>query len=99
MNARFVTVTVQVAVKPLNVEAVIVAVPLPTAVTLPFATVATEVLSEVHVTVLLSASLGVTVAVSVSEPPSSSEREELLRVMPVGLTTMFSVTVTLQVAV
>ena len=64
------TVTAQVAVllEPSDVVAVlavIVAVPLDTAVTKPFAsTMATEVLLLLHVTLLLVALSGVTVAVS-----------------------------------
>ena len=61
------TVTAQVAVllEPSAVLAVMVAVPLDTAVTRPvLLTVATDVLLLVHVTLLLVALLGVTVAVS-----------------------------------
>lgn len=64
------TVTVQVAFWPPDVVAVIVAVPGPTAVTLPPETVAIEAFEVVHVTVLLVALDGVTVAVSVEEPPT-----------------------------
>lgn len=77
------TVTVQVAFWPPEVVAVIVAVPGPTAVTLPPKTVATEELEVVHVTVLLVALDGVTVAVSVEEPPALRVSAVGLRVMPV----------------
>ena len=63
------TVTAQVAVllEPSAALAVMVALPLATAVTKPFAsTVATEVLLLLHVTLLLVAFSGVTVAVSCS---------------------------------
>ncbi|CDC37943.1 unknown [Clostridium sp. CAG:352] len=58
------TVTLAVAVRPLEVVAVIVAVPAETAVTTPFDTVATELSLDVQTTVLLVAFAGVTVAVS-----------------------------------
>ena len=57
-------VTLAVAVRPLEVVAVIVAVPAETAVTTPFDTVATELSLDVQTTVLLVAFAGVTVAVS-----------------------------------
>ena len=62
------TVTVQDALYPPSaVVAVITAVPLPTAVTLPFwSTVATAVFPLTHVTALLVALAGETVAVSAS---------------------------------
>ena len=71
------TVTVQVAVLssevssvPLVAVAVIVAVPTPAAVTLPFSsTVATLSSLLAHVTVLSSGSSGLTVAVTVSSSP------------------------------
>ena len=63
------TVTLQVAVFPFEVFAVIVAVPFFRAFTVPPDTVATEVLLLVHVTVLSVASDGVIVAVSFSELP------------------------------
>ena len=63
------TVTLQLAVLPLLLLAVMVAVPKPTALTTPLETVATEVLLELHVTVLLVALLGETVAVRVWEEP------------------------------
>ncbi len=67
-----VTVTVQVAVKPPSaVFTVIVVVPAATPVTTPAElTVATEVLLLVHVTLLLVALAGDTVAVSVAVPPT-----------------------------
>ena len=64
------TVTVQVAVLSPTL-AVMVAVPLPTAVTLPLAsTVATEVLELDQVTLLSVAFSGSTVATSVEVPPT-----------------------------
>ena len=77
------TVTVQVAFWPPDVVAVIVAVPGPTAVTLPPETVATEAFEVVQVTVLLVAFDGVTVAVSVEEPPVFRVIEDWLSVTPV----------------
>ena len=83
------TVTVQVAFCPPEAVAVIIAVPGPTAVTLPPETVATEALEVVHVTVLLVALDGLTVAVSVEELPALRVREVWLRVMPVvGILTL-----------
>ena len=59
LDTGFVTVTIHVAVLPLADAAVMVAVPLATAVTSPSVdTVATEVLELFHVTLLLSASVG-----------------------------------------
>ena len=59
LDTGFVTVTVHVAVLPLAEVAVIVAVPLVIAVTFPeVETVATDVLELFHVTLLLSASVG-----------------------------------------
>ena len=60
------TVTAHVAVwLPSSVVTVIAALPLPVAVTLPvLSTAATAVFEDVHVTFLLSASAGATVAVS-----------------------------------
>ena len=80
------TVTVQVAFWPPEAVAVIVAVPAPTAVTFPPETVATDGLDVVQVTVLLVALDGVTVAVSVDEPPALRVRVVELRVMPVVAT-------------
>lgn len=77
------TVTVQVAFWPPDVVAVIVAVPAPTAVTLPPETVATEALLVVHVTVLFVALDGETVAVRVEEPPTLRVMADWLRVTPV----------------
>ena len=77
-GAGSLTVTVQVALFPLLVAAVTVAVPLPTAVTLPSATVATDCMELVHVTDLSVALLGKTVAVSVSLSPTSNVKEVLL---------------------
>ena len=59
--------------------AVMVVEPTPTAVTVPFVTVATEVSPERQVTLLLLASAGNTVVVKVSLPPTAREREVLLR--------------------
>ena len=80
------TVTLQDAVFPLEVFAVIVAVPNPFAVTLPLLTDATDVLEDVHVTDLLVALEGDTVADKVFEAPLFSVIEVLLMEMPVGLT-------------
>ena len=75
--------------------AVMVAVPLDTAVTLPFwSTVATEVFVELHVTLLSLAVLGVMVAVSVSLPPSFKLSDVLFNVT----TVTYCFTVTEQVA-
>ena len=95
------TVTLQVAFLPLLVVAVIVAVPLPTAVTFPFATVATDCTELVHVTDLFVALLGKTVAVSVSLSPISNVKEVLLSDTEVTSTTSDagSLTVTVQIAV
>ena len=77
------TVTLQVAVLP-PALAVIVAVPPPTAVILPLLlTVATFVFELVYVTVLLVASLGVTVAEIVDVSPFFRVRLVLLSETPV----------------
>ena len=73
-----------VAVFPFEVFAVMVAVPAETAFTVPFETVATPALLEVHVTVLSVAFDGATVAVTVPEAPSLSVRVVGLTVIPVG---------------
>ena len=74
------TLTGAVAVLPLWVVAVIVALPALLAVTTPAVeTVATAVLLLIHVTVLLVAPTGSTVAVSVLVPPTSR------LILPVGL--------------
>ena len=80
-----VTVTVHVAVlPPSTVVTVMVAVPAPTGVTLPSTTVTTEGLSLVHVTALLVALSGNTVAVRVfASPPTVSARVVGSRVTPV----------------
>ena len=90
--------TLQDAVKlPSAVVAVIVALPAATAVTVPlFETVATEVLLEVHVTVLFAASLGVTVAVRLPVAPTLSVSVVGLSVMPVTAI-VWVLTLTLQV--
>ena len=80
------TVTAQDADFPLPslAVAVIVAVPLDTAVTLPlWSTVATDVLSEDQVTDLSLALLGEIVAVNVTVCPSLSVTEDLLSEIPV----------------
>ena len=91
------TVTEQLAVLPLLLFAVMVAVPKPTALTTPLETVATEVLLELQVRVLLVALLGETVAVRVWEEPVPVKlRLFLFRLTPV--TAMgFTVTVQLEV--
>ena len=66
--------------------AVIVAVPGPTAVTLPPETVATEAFEVVQVTVLLVAFDGLTVAVSVEEPPMLRAKDVWFREIPVVAT-------------
>ena len=81
------TVTSQVALRllPSAVEAVIVAVPPPLAVTKPLLlTVATLVLLDFHVTFLLLVLLGVTVAVSCSVSPLFIVAEVLFSEIPVA---------------
>ena len=93
-----ITVTEQEPDMPLPSLAValIVAVPLDTAVTLPlWSTVATDVLSEDQVTDLSLASLGEIVAVNVTVCPSLSVTEDLFSEIPVT----FWKTVISQVAV
>ena len=91
-----VTSTAQVAVSP-PASAVIVAVPLPTALTVPsLSTVATLVLLEVHVTVAVLS--GVTVAVSFSLSPIFNLRLVLSSVIPESGLSAFSLMVKLQVA-
>ena len=90
-----VTVTVQLAVLPLFVVAVIVAVPEAFAVTTPLLlTVATDVLLLVQVTVLLVVLEGETVAVKVSVLPTCNVVEVLFKDTLLTGTT----TVTVQVA-
>ena len=72
------TVTEHDAVLPLLVVTVIIAVPLPIAVTFPSSTVATDRSELVHVTDLSVALLGKTVAVSVSLSPISNVKDVLL---------------------
>ena len=67
---------VAVAVLPFDVFAVIVAVPEPTAVTVPSDTAATLSLLVLHVTLLSVALEGVTVAVSLPVSPVESLSEE-----------------------
>ena len=69
-----VTVTLQVALTPLAVVAVMVAEPFFTAVTLPLSTVATLVLEDFQVTLVTVASAGEGVTVRVEVLPSSSVR-------------------------
>ena len=69
---------------PSAVVTVMVAVPAPAAVTLPSAsTVATLVLSLLHVTFLLVASLGVMVALRITVPPTVRLALVLFSVTPV----------------
>ena len=92
------TVILQVAVFPLEVFAVMVAVPTDFAVTFPFDTVAILVSLDFQVTVLSVAFVGVIVAVSVSELPFVIVTDVLFKVIPVT-STVGLITVTLQVAV
>ena len=78
------TVTAQVAVlPPSSVVAVMIAFPNLHAVTIPLLTVATDTLLDVQITVLFSASLGETVAVSTWLPPSSSSIDVALKITEV----------------
>ena len=81
----FVTVTAQDAVLfPSAVVTVIVAIPSFIAVTLPsWFTVTIPSLEEVHVTALLVAFSGATIADNVSVLPSTNDMELLLRITPV----------------
>ncbi len=83
----FSTVTFTVAVLPLLEVAVMVAVPSATPVITPFETVATLVLLEVHLMLLLVAFDGVTVALTVTVSPVFTVTEDLLTVTPVTSTT------------
>ena len=88
------TVTAQVAVlSPSLVVTVILAVPAATAVTLPSSTVATLELSDIHLTLLSAASVGVTVAVRVNSSPILIALVVSLSVTPV---TFFTASVGLQ---
>ena len=81
------TVTLQVAVFPLLVVAVMTALPAATATTLPsLSTVATLSALELQVTVLFVALEGVTVAVRVADSPTVRSREVGETVTPVGAT-------------
>ena len=80
-----VTVTVQLAVSP-PAEAVIVALPAATAVTTPFTTVATDVSLLVQVTEGSAALAGLTVATSVSVPPTDIDALVLFKLTPVTAT-------------
>ena len=91
-----VTTTSHVAVwLPSSVVTVIVALPPDTAVTMPFFTVATAVLVELHVTCLFVASEGTTVAVKVAVAPLTKDNSVCESVTPVAET----VTVTSHLAV
>ena len=70
----FLTTTTLQVIDLLPTEAVMVVSPSFTAVTFPFSTVAIEASDVVHVTVLSMASSGLTVAVKVSDSPSTSSR-------------------------
>jgi hypothetical protein len=99
----FVTVTLHVAFLPLPSFAlhVMVAVPAPTAVTVPDEfTVATLLSLDVQLTLLFVAVVGFTVFVSFSVPPTLSANVDLFRVTLVTLTvvTATSFTVTLALA-
>ena len=96
--AETVTVTSHVAVwLPSSVVTVIVALPPDTAVTVPFSTVTTDVLFELHLTFWFVASEGTTVAVKVSVAPISKGNSVSESVTPE--TGIGSVTTTSQVAV
>ena len=91
-----VTTTSHVAVwLPSSVVTVMVAVPPDTAVTVPFSTVATDVLFELHLTFWFVASEGRTVAVKVAVAPLTKGNSVCESVTPVADT----VTVTSHVAV
>ena len=77
-DGAFLTVTLQVAVLPLLVLAVMVTVPAFFAVILPFLTVATFELEVFHVIVLLEALLGVNVVFKVRLSPFPRVTEDLL---------------------
>ena len=76
--------------------AVMVALPILTALTIPFSTVATDGFDEFQVTVLSVASDGLTVAAKVTDCPTFNDAVVLSRVM---LVTGVASTVTAQVAV
>ena len=101
LSAGVDTVTVQDAVNPFDVFAVIVAVPDDLAVTVPFETDATELLDDVHVTLRFVALSGRTVAFSADVSPFFRSNLVGLTVMPVTLTvcTLGAVTVTVHFAV
>ena len=91
-----VTVTSHVAVwLPSSVVTAIVALPADTAVTVPFSTVATDVLFELHLTFWFVASEGRTVAVKVAVAPLTKDNSVCESVTPVADT----VTVTSHLAV
>ena len=86
--------------QPLYVVTVITAVPSDTAVIFPPLTVATPASLELHITVLLEAVAGSTVAVTVSVSPSVRVMDFLFNVTEVGLIILgFSDTLTLTVVV
>ena len=84
-SSTFSTVTLQVAVL-FPAVAVIIASPSATAVTTPFATVATSSFELVHVTVLFVALLGNTVAVNFFVSPTVSVASVSLNSIPVTFT-------------
>jgi hypothetical protein len=95
----FATLTTQVAVLlPSSVLTVMVALPTDTPVTAPFDIVATALLLLFHVTFLLVALEGATVAIKVSEAPSIMVVDVLFKDTPVTATGA-ALTVTAQVAV
>ena len=90
MTSSF-TVIAQTAARLLEVVAMMLAVPALFAVTRPvLSTVATVVLSLIHVTVLSTASDGLTVAVNCKVSPSVSEALDALSVIEVGFTSSFT---------
>ena len=91
LDTGVVTVTLQDAVLPLFVFAVMVAVPGPIAVTLPFDTVATLLLLVVQVIVLFVAFDGLIVAVRVAVLFFSSVSLVLFSVTPVSETYAYGV--------
>lgn len=89
--AGSVTVTVHSATRPLTVLARILTVPAFTPVTFPALGVTDAIngSADSNVTVLSSASTGVTVAVNVSDAPTSRDNVDLLSVIFVGTTLFF----------
>ena len=91
-----VTVTLHIAILPLLVAAVIVAVPTPTAVITPSETVTTLVLLVVHITLLSVASFGVIEYVNTELSPFSILIKDLFNIIDEG-STIGALTVTLHV--